>query len=147
MCRLASKVRAQSPSNAHQYHYSPTRHRANLSPDERRVEDKKVEKHSEQSKAVKKNTDINSTNPPSQDEKNVANAEITKSRSSKGETLDKHLEGDTSEKNQSPDRKDHMSPKVDSSEKRTQNNTQDGDKKKGELYLLSLTTNLSSKPG
>ncbi|XP_078028553.1 MAP7 domain-containing protein 2a isoform X5 [Epinephelus lanceolatus] len=128
--KLASKVRAQSPSNAHQYHYSPTRHRANLSPDERRVEDKKVEKHSEQSKAVKKNTDINSTNPPSQDEKNVANAEITKSRSSKGETLDKHLEGDTSEKNQSPDRKDHMSPKVDSSEKRTQNNTQDGDKKK-----------------
>ncbi|XP_070774158.1 MAP7 domain-containing protein 2a [Enoplosus armatus] len=129
--KLASKMRAQSPNNAHQYHYSPTRHRPNLSSDERKAEDKKVEKHSEQSKdetAVKKNTDINSTNPSSQDEKNVV--EITKSRSSKGETLDKRLKGDTSERNQSPDRKDHMSPKVDSSEKKTQSNAEDGDKKK-----------------
>ncbi|XP_042355818.1 MAP7 domain-containing protein 2a isoform X2 [Plectropomus leopardus] len=128
--KLASKMRAQSPSNAHQYHYSPTRQRANLSPDDRRVEEKKVEKHSEQSKAVKKNTDISSTNPSTQDEKNVINAEIAKARSSKGDVLEKHLKGDTSEKNQSPDRKDHMSPKVDSLEKKTQSNTQDGDKKK-----------------
>lgn len=132
-------MRAQSPNNAHQYHYSPTRHRPNLSADDRKAEDKKVEKLSEQSKAeaaVKKNTDINSTNPPSQAEKNVVNVEITKSTNSpKGETFDKRLKGDTSEKNQSPDRKDHMSPKVDPSEKKTQNNAQDGDKKKGGLHL------------
>ncbi|XP_037604096.1 MAP7 domain-containing protein 2a isoform X6 [Sebastes umbrosus] len=126
--KLASKMRAQSPSNAHQYHYSPTRHRPNLSPDDRRVEDKKVEKYSEQSKAVKKSTDI--SNPSSQDEKNVVNTDITKSRSPKGETLDNHLKDDTPEKNQSPDRKDNMSPKVDFSEKKTQSNAQDGDKKK-----------------
>lgn len=130
-------MRAQSPSNAHQYHYSPTRHRSNLSPDHRKAEDKKVEKHSEQSKAetaVKKNTDINSTNPPSQAEKNVVDVETTKSRTPKGETFEKHLKGNTSEKNQSPDRKDHMSPKVDPSEKKTQSNAQDGDKKKGGRY-------------
>ncbi len=130
-------MRAQSPSNAHQYHYSPTRHRPNLSPDGRKAEDKKVERHSEQPKAetaVKKNTDINSTNPSSQPEKNVVDAEITKSRTSKGETFDKHLKGDTPEKNQSPDRKDHTSPKVDSSEKKTQSNAQDGDVKKGGRY-------------
>ncbi|XP_074467278.1 MAP7 domain-containing protein 2a isoform X6 [Sebastes fasciatus] len=126
--KLASKMRAQSPSNAHKYHYSPTRHRPNLSPDDRRVEDKKVEKYSEQSKAVKKSTDI--SNPSSQDEKNVVNTDITKSRSPKGETLDNHLKDDTPEKNQSPDRKDNMSPKVDFSEKKTQSNAQDGDKKK-----------------
>lgn len=107
MCRLASKIRAQSPSNAHQYHYSPTRHHVNnLSPDDRKAEDKKVEKHSEQSKAVKKNADINSMNPSLQD--------------------------------RSPDRKDHMSPKVDSSEKKIQNNAQDGDKKKGGLYTNNI---------
>lgn len=124
-------MRAQSPNNAHQYHYSPTRQRPNLSTDDRKAEDKKVEKHSEQSKAetaVKKNTD--STNPSSHIEKNVANVEITKSRSSKCETL-----GKDAEKNQSPDRKEHMSPKGDPSEKKMQSNAQDGEKKKGGLYL------------
>ncbi|XP_044077548.1 MAP7 domain-containing protein 2a isoform X2 [Siniperca chuatsi] len=138
--KLASKMRAPFPSNAHQYYYSPTRHRPNLSSDERKADNKKVEKHSEQSKdetAVKKNADINSTNPSSQDEKNAVNAEITKSRSSKGETFDKHLKGDTSEKNQSPDRKDHMSPKVDSLEKKTQSNAEDGDKKKESALCTS----------
>ncbi|XP_059207081.1 MAP7 domain-containing protein 2a [Centropristis striata] len=119
--KLASKMRSQSPSNSHQYHYSPTRHRSHLSPDGLRAEDK----NSDQSKVVKRNTDINSTN-----EKNVVNNEIAKSKSSKSETLDKHLKGETSERNQSPVRKEHMSPKVDSSEKKTQSNTQDGDKKK-----------------
>ncbi|XP_032390163.1 MAP7 domain-containing protein 2a isoform X5 [Etheostoma spectabile] len=128
--KLASKMRAQSPSNTHQFHNSPTRHRPNLSPDDWKAEDKKVEKHSEQSKAEKNNTGINSPNPSSQHEKNVVNTEIIKPRSPKGETLDRHFKGDTSEKNQSPDRKDHMSPKVDSSEKKMQSNSQDGDKKK-----------------
>ncbi|XP_071316514.1 MAP7 domain-containing protein 2a isoform X2 [Trachinotus anak] len=130
--KLASKIRAQSPSNAHQYHGSPTRHRLNVSSDDRKAEEKKVEKHSEQPKAetaVKKNTDLNSTNTSSQAEQNVVDAEITKTRSSKGETTDKRLKGDASEKNQSPDRKDQMSPKVNSSEK-TQSNFQDGDVKK-----------------
>ncbi|XP_034746295.1 MAP7 domain-containing protein 2a isoform X2 [Etheostoma cragini] len=128
--KLASKMRAESPSNTHQFHNSPTRHRPNLSPDDWKAEDKKVEKHSEQSKAEKKNTGINSPNLSSQHEKNVVNTEINKPRSSKGETLDRHFKGDTSEKNHSPDRKDNMSPKVDSSEKKTQSNSQDGDKKK-----------------
>ncbi|XP_023277308.1 MAP7 domain-containing protein 2-like isoform X2 [Seriola lalandi dorsalis] len=131
--KLASKIRAQSPSNAHQHHNSPTRHRPNMSSDDMKAEDKKVEKHSEQTKAetaVKKNTDVSSTNPSSLAERNVVNDEITKTRSTKAETSDKRLKGDTSEKNQSPDRKDHMPAKVDSSEKKTQSNIQDGDMKK-----------------
>ncbi|XP_010793383.1 MAP7 domain-containing protein 2a isoform X4 [Notothenia coriiceps] len=118
--KLASKMRAQSPCNAHQYHCSPTRHRQNRSPDDRKAEDKKVEKHNGQSSAVDKNTDNNSTIPSSQDEKNVVNVGITKSRSPKGEPSDMHLKSDNN----------HTSPKVDSSEKKTHSNAQDGDKKK-----------------
>ncbi|KAK1882699.1 MAP7 domain containing protein 2 [Dissostichus eleginoides] len=118
--KLASKMRAQSPCNAHQYHCSPTRHRQNRSPDDRKAEDKKVEKHKGQSSAVNKNTDNNSTIPSSQDEKNVVNVEITKSRSPKGESSDMHLKSDNN----------HTSPKVDSSEKKTHSNAQDGDKKR-----------------
>ncbi|XP_020488984.2 MAP7 domain-containing protein 2a isoform X7 [Labrus bergylta] len=65
--RLASRMRTQSPSNAHQYHYSPTRHRSNLSTDDRNAKDKKTEKHGEQSKtetAVKKNCEMNGTTTP-----------------------------------------------------------------------------------
>lgn len=124
--RLASKMRAQSPSNAHQYHHSPIRHRPTLLTDDRKAEDKKAEKQQCKTEtAVKKTTDINNMNPPSQAEGNVV--EIIKTRSSKGETLDKPLKGDTSERNQSPDRKDH---KADLSEK-TECNAQDGEKKKG----------------
>ncbi|KAK5858419.1 hypothetical protein PBY51_002558 [Eleginops maclovinus] len=118
--KLASKMRAQSPCNAHQYHCSPTRHRPNRSPDDRRAEDKKVEKHNEQSSAVKKNTDNNSTVPSSQDEKNGVNVEITKSRSTKGVSPDMHPKSDNN----------HTSPKAETSEKKTQSNAQDGDKKK-----------------
>ncbi|XP_076606131.1 MAP7 domain-containing protein 2a isoform X7 [Chaetodon auriga] len=130
--KLASKMRSQSPCNAHQYHYSPTRHRPNLSADDRKPEDKKVEKlePSKDEATVKKNADNNVTSPSSQAEKNAVNAEIIKSKSTKGETFDKRLKGDTPEKHQSPDRKDHMSPKADSSEKKTQSNAQDADKKK-----------------
>ncbi|XP_041658198.1 MAP7 domain-containing protein 2a isoform X2 [Cheilinus undulatus] len=126
--KLANRMRAQSPCNARQYHYSPTRHRPNLSTDDRKAEDKKMEKHSEQPKAetaVKKNTDINRTNPLAQGEKTAANDV----RSSKGETLDKRLKVDSFEKSQSPDRKDNMPPKGEPSEK-IQSSTQDGDKKK-----------------
>ncbi|XP_068457191.1 MAP7 domain-containing protein 2a isoform X2 [Clinocottus analis] len=128
--KLASATRSHSPSNAHQYHYSPSRQRSTLSPDDRKPDDKVLERHSEQSKAVKKNNDINSTNPSSQDVKNVVKTQITKSRPSQAETLDKHLRGDTSERNQSPDRKEHMSPNVDFSEKKMLTNAQEGDKKK-----------------
>uniref|UniRef100_A0A3Q3MG68 MAP7 domain containing 2a n=2 Tax=Mastacembelus armatus TaxID=205130 RepID=A0A3Q3MG68_9TELE len=123
-------MRAQSPCNAHQYHHSPTRHRSNLTSDDKKPEDKTVAKHDEQSKtetAVKKNVCIN---PSSQTDKNVDNVENAKTRSSKDEAFDKHLKSDTSEKNQSPERKTDMSPKVDSSEKRMQSNVLDGDKKK-----------------
>lgn len=121
-------MRSQSPSNPHQYHYSPTRH----CPDVQTAEDKKVEKHCEESKeetAVKKITKNNCVYPSSPAKKNVVNIEISKSRSPKGETSDKHLKGNTSEKNRSLDKKDHMYPKVDSSEKKMQTE----DKKKG-LY-------------
>ncbi|CAB1421254.1 unnamed protein product [Pleuronectes platessa] len=60
----------------------------------------------------------------------MVNTEITKTRSSKAETSDKRLRGDTPDRIQSPDRKDHLSPKVDSSEKKTQSNVEEGDKKK-----------------
>ncbi|GLD46839.1 MAP7 domain-containing protein 2a [Lates japonicus] len=81
--KLASKMRAHSPSNAHQYHYSPTRHHPNTSSDEQKADDKK-EIHSEQSKAetaVKKN----STNPLSQAEKNVVNKKKTQSNVQDGD--------------------------------------------------------------
>ncbi|XP_036974310.1 MAP7 domain-containing protein 2a isoform X5 [Acanthopagrus latus] len=130
--KLAGKMRAQSPSNTHQYHCSPTRHRSNLLNDDRRAEDKKVAKHGEQSKeetTVRKN-DNNVTNLSLQVEKNVLNNEATKPRSSKVDAINKHLRGDSAERNLSPDRRDNMSPRVESSEKKTQNNAQDGDKKK-----------------
>ncbi|XP_028276818.1 MAP7 domain-containing protein 2a isoform X2 [Parambassis ranga] len=117
--KLASKVRAQSPSNAHQYHYSPTRHLPNLSGDDRRAEDKKVNKTCEQSKAdttLIRNTDINSIYSSSQTQKNVVNAETAKTKSSK----EQHLK---SEKNESPDRRNHKD-----SEKKS--NVQVGDKTK-----------------
>ncbi|XP_069569413.1 MAP7 domain-containing protein 2a isoform X1 [Brachyistius frenatus] len=131
--KLASKMRAQSPSNAHQYHYSPTRHRPNLTNDDWKADDKRVEKKCDQSKAeaaVKENADINSLNSSSQAEKNVVNTEITKTKSSKGEHFDKHLKGDTTERNQSPDRKNHAAPRIDPSEKKMHSNVQDGEKKK-----------------
>ncbi|XP_053298174.1 MAP7 domain-containing protein 2a [Pleuronectes platessa] len=131
--RLASKIRAQSPGNAHQYHNSPTRHRPNKSSDDKKAENKKVATHGERSKAetaLKKNTDTEGSNPSLQAEKTVVNTEITKTRSSKAETSDKRLRGDTPDRIQSPDRKDHLSPKVDSSEKKTQSNVEEGDKKK-----------------
>uniref|UniRef100_UPI003AAAE24C MAP7 domain-containing protein 2a n=1 Tax=Centroberyx gerrardi TaxID=166262 RepID=UPI003AAAE24C len=136
--KLTSKMRAHSPSNVHQYHSSPTRHRPNLSADDnKKVEDKRVEKPSEESKtetAVKKISDINSRDPSSQAEKsaekNLLNTEI-KNKSSKTETSDKHLRGDTSEKNDSSDKKDPMSPKVDTLEKKKlKSNDQDADKRK-----------------
>ncbi|XP_035481657.2 MAP7 domain-containing protein 2a isoform X3 [Scophthalmus maximus] len=131
--KLASKIRAPSPSNAHQYHCSPTRHRPNVSSEDRKAENKKVEKQSDQSRAetpLEKKKDTSGTNPSLQAEKNVANTEINKTKFSKGEKSDKRLKGDTCENNQSPDRKDHVSPKVDSSEKKTQSVVQDEDKKK-----------------
>ncbi|XP_060941297.1 MAP7 domain-containing protein 2a [Limanda limanda] len=131
--KLASKIRAQSPGNGHQYHNSPTRHRPNMSSDDKKAENKKVAKHGERSKAetaLKKNTDTKGSNPSLQAEKTVANTEVPKTRSSKAETSDKRLRGDTPDRIQSPDRRDHSSPKVDSSEKKTQSNVQEGDKKK-----------------
>ncbi|XP_019108720.2 MAP7 domain-containing protein 2a isoform X3 [Larimichthys crocea] len=132
--KLTSKMRSQSPSNPHQYHYSPTRH----CPDVQTAEDKKVEKHCEESKeetAVKKITKNNCVYPSSPAKKNVVNIEISKSRSPKGETSDKHLKGNTSEKNRSLDKKDHMYPKVDSSEKKMQTE----DKKKESAPCTSAT--------
>ncbi|XP_058483831.1 MAP7 domain-containing protein 2a [Solea solea] len=127
--KLTSKMRGQSPTNnAHQYNCSPTRHRPNTSTEDKNAEHKKVEKHSElltAEPALKKNTNINSTNPPSQ-----VNGEIAKIRSSKDEAPERCLSANAPDNHQSPDRKDHVSPKVDSSEKKTQSAAQDGDKKR-----------------
>ncbi|CAM9117035.1 unnamed protein product [Lampetra planeri] len=101
--RLVSKTRAQSPSNAHQYHHSPSRHRSTKTSVDHRAEDKTET-------AVKKNPDIPSGNPSTKAEHN----EIHKTRSSKGE---RRLKGDTPQRHLSPDRIDHMPPKVDPSEK------------------------------
>ncbi|XP_072231350.1 MAP7 domain-containing protein 2a isoform X3 [Leuresthes tenuis] len=138
--KLVSKMRAQSPSNSLQYHQSPTRHRPSLSSDDRKAEDKKMEKKCGQSKtepAVKNNPDINSSNPSSQAEKNMLNVEITKSRSCKADQFDKSLSRDTSGKGQSPDRRSKGSPKVDASERKTQSNTQGGDKSKESAPIMS----------
>lgn len=129
-CRLASRVRSQSPSNAHQHHYSPTRHLLKPSTDDRKAEEKNVEKPS-------KHEGKPSTQPSSQAANSVPDAEAAKPKSSKGQTFEKHLRGNFSEneKSQSPDRKVHMSPKVDHSEKKMQCNAQNGDKKKGRIQL------------
>ncbi|XP_076025156.1 MAP7 domain-containing protein 2a [Genypterus blacodes] len=134
--KLVSKMRAQSPNGAHQHHYSPTRHRPSLLADDKKAEGNKVEKHIEQSKPetpTKKNSDAKSLNPSSPAEKsqqkNTISSDITK-KSPKSETVEKSLRGDASETTQSPDRKEDMSPKVDSLEKKEQSNAQDGDKKK-----------------
>ena len=109
-------MRAQSPCNSYQHHYSPTRHHPKRSTNDRKAEDEKQPKHN----AVEKNTDNNSTHPSLHTEPNVVNND--KSNSCKGQTLDKHPRGDTSahEKNHSLDGKDHRV-----------SNAQNGDKKKG----------------
>ncbi|KAM3601843.1 uncharacterized protein V6R79_019839 [Siganus canaliculatus] len=137
--KLASRVRGQSPSNAHQYHYSPTR-RPHMSTDDRKAEDMKEK--AKDDTTVKKTTNNNRTDPCSQAEKNVVNVDITKSRSSKGEAVDKRLKGELAEKSQSPDRKEPMSPKMDSSERKTQEQLQDGDKKK-DLATCSPTAKVA----
>lgn len=118
-------MRSHSPSDARQYHHSPTRQRSNPSPDA-----KTPERHGEPSKAVRKNTDINATNPSSREAKGAADADVAKSRPPQGETLEKHLRRDTP----SPDRKEHTPPNVDFQEKKMPSNAQDGDKKKGGLH-------------
>lgn len=120
-------MRAQSPCNAYQHHYSPTRHHPKRSTNDRKAEDENVEKQPKHN-TVEKNTDNSSTRPSSQAEPNVVNAD--KSNSCKGQILDKHPRGDTSahEKNQSPDGKDHRV-----------GNAQNGDKKKGGLYTNNST--------
>ncbi|XP_019219721.1 MAP7 domain-containing protein 2a isoform X2 [Oreochromis niloticus] len=125
--KLPSRIRAQSPSNAHQYHYSPTRQRPNPSDDKKTGNDKvgKKGEHTKAETAVKKSADINSliSSPPPQ--KSMASTEIAKTKSS-----DKYLKGDTIEKCQSPERGNQLTSKGDPLEKMTQSNFQDGDKKK-----------------
>ncbi|XP_028321615.1 MAP7 domain-containing protein 2a isoform X2 [Gouania willdenowi] len=115
--KLVSKVRSQSPINVQQNHYSPTRQR-------QKVDDKKLEKSCETSKAdntVKKNTD---SHLASQAVKTVINAS------------NKPSKGDPWDKNQCPDRKNHMSPKVE-----TKNSTEGGEKKGESAGKVTGTTN------
>lgn len=135
------RIRAQSPSNAHQYHYSLTRQRPNPS-NNRKAENDKVGKKGERTKAdtaVKKSADINSliSSPPAQ--KNMASSEIAKTKSS-----DKYLKGDTIEKCQSPERGNQLTSKGDPLEMMTQSNFLDGDKKKGGFYKFLFSPPLHS---
>ncbi|KAM8898877.1 MAP7 domain-containing protein 2a isoform 2-T2 [Spinachia spinachia] len=125
--KLASQMRSNSPSNANQYHPSPTRPRPTPAPEDRKPEGKSAERPSEQPKAVRKNTDANGSNGPSQDSRNGVGAEIPKSQ---GETTERQLRGYKREANPSPDRKSHPSPDGDLCEKKAQRNPQNGDKKK-----------------
>lgn len=128
--RLASKMRAQSPSSSHQYHHSPTRHRSNPPNDDRKEENKTVEKKGGQSKAEPVVKSSN-TNLPS------AKAEITNdnSKSCNSEKLDKTLNVDLSKKSQSPDQRNQTSSKVDSSDKKMLGNLLGGDSSKGRVYF------------
>lgn len=77
----------------------------------------------------KKSTINNIMHPASRAETN----ELNKSGSCKGQVFEKHVKGNTAEqnKNQSPDRKSHLPPKMDSSEKKIQANAQNGETKQG----------------
>lgn len=125
-CRLGSKLRPQSPGNTH---YSPTRYPPKYSTSDREAEEKTVERETKQM-TEKKSTNNNIMHQASHAETNV---ELNKSGSCKGQVFEKHVKGNTAEqnKNQSPDRKSHMPPKMDSSEKKMQGNAQNGEPKKG----------------
>ncbi|KAM6907592.1 MAP7 domain-containing protein 2a [Xenentodon cancila] len=135
--KLASKMRGQSPSNSHQYHLSPSRHRS-IPPNDDRKAENKIGGPSKAEPVLKNDACRNNSNSSSQTEKNVARAEITNfTKSCKGEKFDKNLNMDSSDKNQSPARKNPMSPIVDSSEKKMQGNTQGGDKSKESPPVMS----------
>lgn len=114
LCRLVSKIRAQSPGSSPQYHHSPTRRQPNLN-DDRKGGEKNLEKEGEQSKtetATKTTADTKNLNSSSQGQ------------------FEKTLHKNTAEKNQFPDRGNQMSPRMDSSERRLHVNRQGGDKGK-----------------
>lgn len=140
-CRLTSRIRAQSPSSVH--HYSPTRHPSKPSTNDKKAEEKNAEK-------ALKHESKSSSQPSTQGGNSVLDTEAAKSKSCKGQTFEKHLRGNSSEngKSPSPDRKGHMSPKVDHSDKKVQCSAQNGEKKKGgignwrELFFkLKLSSN------
>ncbi|XP_078786712.1 MAP7 domain-containing protein 2a isoform X2 [Oryzias latipes] len=107
--RLAYKARTQSPGSPQHYHRSPTRHWTNPSAEDRREDSK--ERKGGKCKAEKNNTDVNSSNPSFQAEKN-GSSETTKCKSGKSEQCDKNF---TVDKSQSPDRRNQTAIKVDSS--------------------------------
>ncbi|XP_047235248.1 MAP7 domain-containing protein 2a isoform X2 [Girardinichthys multiradiatus] len=109
--KLVSKMRAQSPGGSPQYQNPQIRRQPNLS-DDRKGEDKKLEKKGEQFKAesaAKTNADTKNRNSSSQGQ------------------FDKNLNRETPERNYSPDRRNQMSSRMDSSERRLQVNGHSGD--------------------
>ncbi|KAM4727452.1 MAP7 domain-containing protein 2a [Anableps anableps] len=111
LCRLVSKIRAQSPSSPPQYHHSPTRRHPNLS-DDKKGDDKKLVKK-EQSKA---------------ESAAKTNAETKNLNSSIQGQFDKSFIKDVPEKSHSPNRRNQMSPRMDSSERKLLVNGHSGDK-------------------
>ncbi|XP_015234943.1 PREDICTED: MAP7 domain-containing protein 2-like isoform X2 [Cyprinodon variegatus] len=109
--RLSSKMRAQSPGSSPQYHHSPNRHHPNLS-DDKKGDDKKPERKGEQPQA----------NPIAK-----TNADTSNLKQSPHSPFDKNLNRNPPEKNPA-DRRNQMSPRMDSSERRLQVNGQTGDK-------------------
>lgn len=110
--RLASKTRTQSPSSSPQYHRSPTRCHPNQNND-RKGEDKKLERRGEQPKA---------------ESATRTNAETKNLNSSSQGQFVRNLSRETHEKNHSPDRRNQMSLRPDPSERRLHVNGQNGDK-------------------
>ncbi|XP_061595537.1 MAP7 domain-containing protein 2-like isoform X2 [Cololabis saira] len=136
--KLASKMRFPSPSNSHEYHHSPSRHRS-IPPNHDRKAENKMETLASPSKAgpvLRNNACRNNSNSSLQTEKDVVRAEITNSKSCKGIKSDKNLVVDSSDKNQSPARK-NQTPRVDSSEKKMQDDTHGGDKSKESPPVMS----------
>lgn len=127
-CRLTSRVRAQSPSSVH--HYSPTRHLSKPSTDDKKADEKNAEK-------MIKPESKPSTQASTQGADSVPGTDAAKSKSCKGQTIEKHLRGSSCEngKSPSPDRKGHMSPKVDHTDRKVPCSAQNGDKKKGRIQF------------
>ncbi|XP_053703418.1 MAP7 domain-containing protein 2-like isoform X2 [Synchiropus splendidus] len=116
---VSSQFRSQSPSSTHQYNYSPTRHRGDLSPVERRTDNKKVGKKSPGNTSPLVNNHAVGVNKAKQ-------------------TSDKRLKGENCEISRSPDRND-LSAKVESPRKMIESN--DREKKTDSGKVAAGTTN------
>ncbi|XP_037543947.1 MAP7 domain-containing protein 2a, partial [Nematolebias whitei] len=83
--RLACKTRAHSPSSLQQYHHSPTRHCPNPPSSDKKLDDKKMDKVSAQSKPEKTKTDVGSLSSPSHVEKKASRTDSSERKLQSGD--------------------------------------------------------------